>query len=320
MLEESKIVDFCCEKEIYHLHKDSLVKLAVSSLRPQEMHVRLNKNGLEIIRQHENQDRLRVQTFMHQLTNCGADFSEIDFEAIVYFGDDLTFYDQGAPRLCFTRRKNHKNILLPDPHIYNVAKFVDNFKDWDCDFYSKKNKAVFAGSYCGGSKPKENQRFKFCWDNQDKKLGNFKITNFFMDVVPNGHSEYLKEYDWKKIQGDFLAPYKQMEYKYIFNINGETNCWDRFLWAMYSNSLCLYLSPKRNDMSWYYHYLKSFGGFTFIDEIDWEASINWFNNNPEICKDLVEKQKEFSRPFVKLKTHYNYLKQILYKYNDIYNS
>ena len=97
MLDESKIVDFCCEKEISHLEKKNLSKLSSSSLRPQEMHVRLNKEGVHIIRQHENQEQVRVQTFMHQLTNCGADFNDIDFEAIIYFGDDLTFYDTGAP-------------------------------------------------------------------------------------------------------------------------------------------------------------------------------------------------------------------------------
>lgn len=319
MFDESKIIDFCCEKEISHLQKNDLAKLSSSSLRPQEMHIRLNKEGVHIIRQHESQEQVRVQTFIHQLTNCGADFNNIDFEAIIYFGDDLTFYDTGAPRLCFTRRKNHKNILLPDPHIYNVAKFVDNFKDWDCDFDSKKDRAIFAGSYCGGSKPEENQRFTFCWGNKESSLADLKITNFFMNT-PNGHSEFLQKYDWKQIEKSFISPSEQLKYKYIFNINGETNCWDRLLWAMYSNSLCLYLTPKRNDMSWYYHYFKSFGGFTFIDEIDWEASVNWFNKNPEACKDLVEKQKKFSSPFVKPKTHYNYLKQILHKYNSIYNS
>ena len=257
---------------------------------------------------------------MNLLSGCGLDFSDIDFETIIYFGDDLTFYDDGAPRLCFTRRKNDRNILIPDPHIFNVAQLVNYFGEWDRDFSSKNDRAVFAGSYCGGANPKENQRFTFCWQNQDSEIADFKITNFFMNVTPNGHAEYLEKYDWKKIQGGFVAPSDQMKYKYIFNINGETNCWDRLLWAMYSNSLCLYLTPKRHDMSWYYHYFKTFGAFLHVDEIDWEATVNWLNENPSVAEKLSKKQTKFAKPFVTPKIHQSYLKGIITKYNSVYNS
>jgi hypothetical protein len=320
MITEKQIVDFCANKEISHLQKGDFENLATSELRPQEIHARINKEGVHIIRQHDSQEVARIRTFMNLISSCGVDFSDVDFETIIYFGDDLTFYDDGAPRLCFTRRKNDRNILIPDPHIFNVTQLVSHFGEWDCDFKNKKDEAVFAGSYCGGSKPEENQRFKFCWDNQDNKLGNFKITNFFMNVVPNGHVKYLEEYDWNKIYGDFLAPCDQMQYKYIFNINGETNCWDRLLWAMYSNSVCMYLTPKRNDMSWYYHYFKTFGAFLKVDEIDWEPTVKWLNQNPSIAEKINKRQTKFAEPLVKTKIHYSYLKEIITRYNSIYNS
>ena len=318
-IKKEEILDFCLKRELSPIQKVSPEALEKSELRPQEIHFRIEDGKFNILRRHDSQDNIRIEIFFSMLLNCGLNhFPDLNFEGIIYFGDDLTFEEDGAPRFCFTRRKNHKNILLPDPHISKIPSIVGRFAQEDVPFKDKKDSAIFEGSYCGGSDPKENQRFRFCMKNRNSELGHFKITNFFTGQ-PNGHSKYLEDYDWESIESPFIIPEDQLKHKYILNINGETNCWDRFLWTMASNSLCLYLRPKRGDMSWYYHYLHSFGGFSYVDEIDWEGTVSYFNDNPEIAEELIKKQKEFVEPFLNPATHLKYLRDTLVKYNSIYN-
>ena len=255
-----QILDFCFRKEtkpIAHIDRDALQKC---ELRPQEIHIKIKNGQFSIVRQHENQDRIRLQ-FLISLFSCryafqkdAFDLSDLNFEFIFNSGDDVDFYEEGVPRWCFTRRAHHPNLLIPNSHVVNVQNITKSFSSTDMDFEKKEDKAIFAGSYCGGINPRENQRFRFCWENQNSQLGDLKITNFFMDGSPNGHAEYLEKYDWKKIEGGFVPTSDQLKYKYIFNINGNTNCWDRLPWAMNSKSLCLFLRPTREDMCWHYHY------------------------------------------------------------------
>ena len=56
MITEKQIVDFCVNKEISHLQKEDFKNLASSALRPQEIHARINKEGVHIIRQHDSQE------------------------------------------------------------------------------------------------------------------------------------------------------------------------------------------------------------------------------------------------------------------------
>jgi len=318
-LEHDQIINYCLSRELSPIKKINREALANSELRPQEVYFEIKDGKFNVIRKHNDQDTNRINIFFEMLLNCGLrHFPDISFEGIIYFGDDLTFEEEEVPRFCFTRRKNHKNILIPDPHIFNVQQIVSRFPSGDSPFKDKENSAIFAGSYCGGSDPKENQRFQFCMDNRNSPLGNFKITNFFTQQ-PNGHSEYLEAYDWESVESPFIIPEDQLKHKYILNINGETNCWDRLLWAMGSNSLCLYLRPKRGDMSWYYHYLHSFGGFCYIDEIDWEGTVSYLNNNPEIAEKLNKRQQEIVKPLLNITNHLKYLQETFTEYNSIYN-
>ena len=138
------------------------------------------------------------------------------------------------------------------------------------------------------------------------------ISNFCVD------KKLLADFDWKAIVSEFIPHTEQLKYKYILNINGNTNCWNRLLWAMNSNSLCLFLRPKREDMCWYYHYFKTFGGFVYADETDWDETVRFFNKNPSIAQDLSAFQQKQSAPFTNLSTHLSYFKRIAEFYNRLY--
>ena len=313
MTSEEKI-EFCFEKETNPITEISHKAIQESELRPQELHVQIKGGKFSVLRQHENQDKLRNSFLLSIFNAADLKNSELNFEFIFNSGDDLNFYEEGVPRWCFTRRCHHPNILLPNPHVSNVQAITDSFPDTDLEFDDKEGRAIFAGSYTGGFLPKDNQRFLFCLKNKDHDLGKFVITNFCVD------KKVLKDFDWESLGSDYIPYNEQLKYKYILNINGNTNCWDRLLWAMNSNSLCIFLRPKREDMCWYYHYFKTFGGFVYADETDWEASVRFFNKNPSVAEKLSLFQKEQSAPFTKVSAHLSYFKRIVEFYNKLYNA
>ena len=316
-----QILDFCFRKEtnpITRIDRDALQKC---ELRPQEAHIKIKDGQFSIVRQHENQDRIRLQ-FLISLFSCRYafqkdefDLSDLNFEFIFNSGDDVDFYEEGVPRWCFTRRAHHPNLLIPNSHIVGVKQVTETFSRLDLDFDDKKDKAIFAGSYTGGHLPEDNQRFLFCMKNKDSELGKFRITTDLRDV---SDPERFQDFDLEPIQSDFISQGEQLSYKYIFNINGNTNSWDRLPWAMNSKCLCLFLRPKREDMCWHYHYFKTFGGFVYVDETDWEASVEFFNANPSVAKKLALFQQKQSATFVSVENHVRYFTKILKFYNELY--
>jgi hypothetical protein len=315
-MKADQIVDFCFQKEtsaLKHLDHEAIRK---SELRPQELHLELKRGKLSILRRHPNQDESRnnfLISLLKYLGTKGTDSSELNFEFIFNSSDGIDFFEEGVPRLGFTRRVNHPNLLLPNPYIGQVDSITKSIPNIDSDFSSKKDSAIFVGSYSGGHLPKDNQRFLFCINNKDSELGTFKISNFCVET------ELLSEFEWQKIKSDYIPYTEQLEHKYIFNINGNTNCWDRLLWAMNSNSLCLFLRPKREDMCWHYHYLKAFGGFVYVDETDWEGAVSFFNKNPNIADKLSKFQQQQTSEIVKTTSSLDYFAKVIKFYNDLYN-
>jgi hypothetical protein len=311
-MNKSDIIKFCLDKETNSIARLDPKAIRESELRPQELHVQIKDGRFTILRKHDSQDTLRNNFLISLFSAREINLGGLDFEFIFNSGDDVTFYEEGVPRWCFTRRCHHPNLLVPNPHICSIDRITGAFPSTDSDFFTKKDEAIFAGSYTGGRLPTDNQRFLFCLKNRDSELGKFAITNFCVDT------DLLKDFDWKSIESDYITPEEQLKYKYILNINGNTNCWDRLLWSMNSNSLCLFLRPKREDMCWYYHYFKTFGGFVYADETDWDESVRFFNKNPSTAEKLSKFQKKQSEPFNNLAAHLEYFGNFVEFYNKLY--
>ena len=85
---------------------------------------------------------------------------------------------------------------------------------------------------------------------------------------------------------------------------------------MSSNSLCLFLKPQVEQMSWYYHDLISRGLFYYIWEDTWEEEVRMFNENIKIAEKLTKAQQEAVQPFLKIENHLLYFREILLEYNE----
>lgn len=307
-------VAYCVKKELERLDRIRFDQVSSDELFKQEIEFAFRGREVSIVRRHETQDQLRVN-FFFQMLNAVKDLPELNFNVIVNFDDDVPRCNPFAPRLSFSRREGDYNILIPDPHILNAANIALQIKPIDIPFKQKMGSAVFAGSDTGLSKSAhENQRFQFCYKNCDNPLGYFKITQF-VEIDKFG-TDTLSEYDINKVKSEYIPIPQQLHHRYIMNINGNTTCWDRLLWAMSSNSLCLFLRPPAAQLSWYYHYLQKENAFYYVNDDDWSDKVKYFNAHIAQAEDMVSYQQQFSAPFLNLENHLLYFRQILLYYNE----
>lgn len=310
------MIEQCAKMELAGLRHVNFDGLETSELTRQEMLISIEDGMITVEKQHELQKTPRVDVFMHMLANCGADIQTLNCKFIVNMCDDIETSDPSAPRLSYTKRDGSCNILIPDAHYPSVCNIVRQIKGNDKFFENKKDKAIFAGSDTGFYKTaNKNQRFQFCYNNRDNPRGNFKITNF---VEINKDS--FKGLEVAKIYASPISIGDQLNYKFIVNINGNSTSWDRLLWAMSSNSLCLYVRPQIAQRSWYYHLFDLMGGPVYIDQDSWEEIMNCLLENPETADTINGLQIDLARAIANEDNQLEYFRLILEGYNRQYNS
>jgi len=309
-------IAYCINEELKNFDQVSFEEVSTDELFKQEVEFRFRGREVSIVRQHETQDQLRINFFMGML-NATKNLPDSNFNVIVNFDDDVPHFNPKAPRLCFSRRKGQSNILIPDPHILNGIRISHSIPPSDPPFSQKLPKVIFAGSDTGYFKSAhKNQRFQFCYKNIDNPKGIFKITQF-VEIDKFG-TDTLSSYDINRVKSNFISIPHQLYYRYIMNINGNTTCWDRLLWAMSSNSLCLFLNPPVEQMSWYYHYLEKEKALFYVSEDNWEEVVDDLNKNRAKAEKIVEYQKEFIAPFLVGDNHISYFQSILTTYNKYF--
>lgn len=311
------IIKYCAQKEKSNFKHFDFKNIKTSKLTQSEVHIKFCKDKIEVVRLPENgTDQIRLQFFLSCLQSLGS--QDWDFEFIVDLGDLIETFDPHAPRLCFSKRYSNYNIIIPDAHIIQASKVSSNIKAIDTKFSEKLNKAIFAGSDTGLYRTaQENQRFQFCYNNRNSDLGDFYISQFAQI-----DKETLADFEHENFSNKFSSPQEQIKYKYIFNIYGNTTCWDRLPWALSSNSLVLNLKPKLNQidqMSWYYYYFDLLNPLVNVDEHNWEATVKYLNDNTDLAESLNDRQKQLGNMLCDPNFHLNYLLNILDIYNQEYN-
>lgn len=284
-------------------------------LTRQEMLISIYDGEIRIDAQHELQKQPRVDVLMDAIQNCGADLNKMRCQFVVNMCDDIETSDPSAPRLSYTKRDGSCNILIPDAHFPSVCNIVRQIKGNDLFFDSKKDMAIFAGSDTGFYKTaNKNQRFQFCYNNRENPRSKFKITNFVeIDKDTFQGLEVAKIYDSPISIGE------QLKYKFIVNINGNSTSWDRLLWAMSSNSICLYVRPQIAQRSWYYHLFDIYGGPVMVDQNSWEPTMDYLLSHKEDAADINERQIYLARMIANVENQLKYFKIVLEEYNRAYN-
>ena len=233
----------------------------------------------------------------------------LNFRFLVNF-NDAAENDSTETRLVFARTKDSCHICIPDSDLGVVGRACEYIDKIDKPFSEKQNKACFFGSDTGREfKDGSIQRINFCkqYKNSEKIIA--KITNFV---------KYKFESD---IYRNPASIDEQLNYKYIININGNTTSWQRLIWAMKSNSFCLFLKPPphQNEISWYYHIFDLSQYFITVDESSIENFIEWADDWQAELESFNEHQKILGNTLAKPDFHAHYYAQVLLNYNQIYN-
>jgi hypothetical protein len=167
---------------------------------------------------------------------------------------------------------NNNSVLLKLNKIRHY-KFIE---DRRC-FEEKKNMAVWRGATY------KSHRIEFV-----KKLYNHPLCNVGGYTKKNRHSYWEKEH---------LSIAKQLEYKYIFCIEGNDVA-TNLKWCMSSNSLCL--MPKPKFETWFmegallpgFHYVQVRDDYSDVEE-----KINYFNGHPQEALKIIENANRFVDQF-----------------------
>lgn len=302
---------FCLLNEI-DLNRINLPKdISKTELLKNEAQFFISSGDLHLERVGQNIDQFRLNFFINLTTEVIKfyNLNNLNFKFIVNLNDGPE-NESSETRLCFARPRNSPHICIPDSHLSKTVSICNSLESIDKPFNEKINKASFFGSDTGRKyKNGSVQRVNFCqkYKNSEKVIA--KITNFVDQ--PFDISVYHEPVSIKD----------QLDYKYIININGNTTSWERLIWAMNSNSFCLFLRPPphQDEISWYYHMFELSQFFITVDENSIENFLDWSFDWQSEIESFNEHQKNISKSLAKIDFHAHYYAQVLLNYDQIYN-
>jgi hypothetical protein len=185
---------------------------------------------------------------------------------------------------CFCKHLNdHTAICIPDAYIMgsydslyrNKFQTIDRIKiHWD----EKKNELIYRGGLKAGG-PKN-----FFFENTSNVSPRIK---FLQCAQASMYSNIIH------FGVNYVGIENIIKYKYLIDIDGNTNTWDSLVWKLYSGSVVL----KQESIwkQWYYdglkaweHYIPLKNDFSDLDEI-----IEWSMSNDKKCKAIAASAKSF---------------------------
>lgn len=287
-----------------------------------EIHLKLNES-LFLLRKNESHslDNIRLNWFVDFLGKAISvnPIKNLNCEFIINISDGCS--DGDFSKFCFSQRRGYRNILIPDPH--NIATFfkVKDINKFDTSFNEKKDDGIFIGSATGQpAKENFNLRELSAIYNSQSKNCNIKI----IPVAGYAEKEMLeKKLKSKNLNIDVFSEYvsmqDQLKHKVIFNIDGHTTSWERPLWIMASNSICINIKPYNVFESWYSNL---FDFYQAAPEIDLHVIDLFFNNinlNDSYWSNLKQKQKVLANSVSNLNNQLIYLNNVIKHYNEQFN-
>jgi hypothetical protein len=250
------------------------------------------------------------ELFTTQVLNY-YNLKDLNFDFMVNFNDETSNeYLDDPSKFVFARSKSSPHICVPDSHIGRTIDTCSRLPDLDIEWDTKQDKACFFGSDTGLPLTEElTQRVSICQRYFNSKVVDAKITNFTKTPPNSAYSI------------DFVSIADQLKYKFILNVNGNTTSWERLIWTMASNSLCIYVRPPvdQNDISWYYHMFDFDQAFVYVDENNIESCVKFLLENKETTAYLKQRQKVTAEILSGAEFHAQYYAGILQQYNKLYN-
>lgn len=312
-------VDFFFENFVAkNITVPTLDKLRSENLKQQgEIHFKLNES-LFVLRKNETHDFDNVRfnwllDFLNKAIQVKP-IKNLNCEFILNISDGTGIND--FSKFCFSQIRGCGNILIPDPHNLITLSKIKNLPSIDIPIQKKNKKAIFVGSPTG---PQDANGFSL---RELAAIKNIKSKHCDIKLIPTSRDFYEKITS-QNLQEIFSVKYipieDQLKYKIILNIDGHATSWERPIWIMSSNSICLNIKPYKVFESWHSDLLDFYQA---IPEIELN-SIDTFieNNNFEDAywNSVKEKQIFLSSKVSNINNQLLYFNSALSYYNEKFN-
>ena len=179
-------------------------------------------------------DKINVDLLINVHDKYDGEFSEFP---VIAFGKSVS---------------NHPEIIqIPSLYLLDgtVGRRCKKTERVDPPFHLKRGKVCFYGASTGYLNTNKNQRVQAALWAKDKKNMVIKITNWCQgadyDLISKGLANQIPH-----ISDKTKSIRRQLLYKYLLNIDGNSTSWDRFVWQLFSNSLSLKLESPQTEF-WY---------------------------------------------------------------------
>lgn len=306
----NQLLLYCFLNEFNHYRLNIIRDLQNVSLFRNEIHCSISRDGVRVLRSSEWVDEIRLNFFIQFTAETirQHNLSDLDFEAIVNFNDGPQ-NDSKETRLCFARPRNSPHISIPDSHLPRTVSICNQISSVDIPIDEKIGKAIFRGSDTGAKHNGSVQRINLCKRYRGSEKVDAKITNFVESPFEDD------------IAGPYTSISDQLKYKFILNVNGNTTSWERLIWAMKSNSVCLFVRPPshQDEISWYYHLFDIMHGVVYVDECSVSNFVTQFVEDKKYLQMVKTSQKYLADILGKADVHAAYYSAILKSYNSYYN-
>lgn len=243
--------------------------------------------------------------FSLKRNNTEPDEEIVGFEN--YEMDSKFIYSSHIPFIGFNYNDRYADI--PFPTYDDIKRIMQFYTPPSCsniyleDFQipsweNKKKQLVWRGSLTGFSNNKiKNPRLKLCQMSLDypdiinaglTKGGSFKGRK----EINSPYIKFVNKQELDKFQKEYLNWQKQVQYKYIINIEGNVSAFrGSFLFSL--ESVVLWVNPTKHYL-WFEKYLENYENCIFIkrDLSNLLEVINWLQNNDNKARKIAERGKK----------------------------
>lgn len=261
-----------------------------------------------------SQDEWRWNTFLGLLQEMSKKYKIPDCKFILNMYEGV--YTDKTQRFAYTAKPNRGHILIPDAHSFATRyKIEGEVAHKDKPFSAKIKRAVFAGSDTGNRrKDGWTMRSLVSYTYKDSPTVYSKLTSLDADAK----KRFGGRVNLAEISSSPLSIQEQLNYQVILNIDGNSTSWERLLWAMASNSLCVYVKPFDGEamMSWYYPLLEMTG---VVPMIEYDRLEQFMDNDfsTDYWQQKIQDQKVFASYVSSLDTQTKFLAMVLNKYAEV---
>jgi hypothetical protein len=225
-----------------------------------------------------------------------------------------------APVFTFAKNKHIASLVaFPDEEMLQGYKnLIDSVVEANAryPFEQKHNKAFWRGTTTGKSFLLEEwqtlpraQLVLFGKNHSD--LLDAKFTHVTQTNQPEQLTALLKE---QNLYSKYVSVPDHIAFKYLVDMDGNSCTYSRFVWILFSNSLCL--KQISDHEQWYYGELKPYVHYVPFksDMSDFAEQMTWIDNHPEEVQMIIHNANTFARTHLTQEDAFQYVYALLCSY------